>query len=417
VTWERPVPRTVASSTMTGAAPWSGSSSVDVGWTCTRRVDWHRSLLALERPDYAHRVVRRSTPIDLQIRTLIRRMARKNPTWVGRRIQAELRFLGYEVSPPSPSPNTCAGPSGPPSPAWRASLAAHRREIAAVDFFVVPPLAFRLLFGFVILRHDRRELLHIGVTDQPTATWAAQQIVHAFPDETGPTYLLPDRDAVYGADFQRRVERMGMRRVVIAPRAPWQNPFAQRVIGSIRRECLDSSSCSTNATRVACFARTSATTTLRGLTRVSVATAHAGARYIRSHPGVSSQSPRSAGFITATSAPPDRPPSPTARPTAIIRPGRSVMGRYRHLAYSQGRRPCRFRREPSQSLCETLRLGGSPFRPGQGFLVAFEREHQRQALAESSHISHGLQTTPFIGWTKVQYPNGVASTRVGTVKQ
>jgi hypothetical protein len=133
----------------------SGSSSVDVGWTCTRRVDWHRSLLALERPDYAHRVVRRSTPIDLQIRTLIRRMARKNPTWVGRRIQAELRFLGYEVSPPSPSPNTCAGPSGPPSPTWRASLAAHRREIAAVDFFVVPTLAFRLLFGFVILRHDR----------------------------------------------------------------------------------------------------------------------------------------------------------------------------------------------------------------------------------------------------------------------
>ena len=229
-------------------------------------------------------------------------MARKNPTWVGRRIQAELRFLGCEVSPPSPSPNTCAGPSGPPSPAWRASLAAHRREIAAVDFFVVPTLAFRPLFGFVILRHDRRELLHIGVTDQPTATWAAQQIVHAFPDETGPTYLLPDRDAVYGADFQRRVERMGIRQVVIAPRAPWQNPFAQRVIGSIRRECLDSSSCSTNATRVACFARTSATTTLRGLTRVSVATAHAGARYSRSHPGVSSQSPRSAGFITATSA-------------------------------------------------------------------------------------------------------------------
>jgi putative transposase len=110
---------------------------------------------------------------------------------------------------------------------------------ATVDFFVVPTLTFRLIFAFVILRHDRRELLHIGVTDQPTATWAAQQIVHVFPDETGPTYLLPDRDAVYGADFQRRVERMGIRQVVIAPRAPWQNPFAQRVIGSIRRECLD----------------------------------------------------------------------------------------------------------------------------------------------------------------------------------
>jgi putative transposase len=91
----------------------------------------------------------------------------------------------------------------------------------------------------VILRHDRRELIHIGVTDQPTAAWAAQQIVHAFPDETGPAYLLRDRDVIYSADFQRRVERMGIRQVVIAPRAPWQNPFAERVIGSIRRECLD----------------------------------------------------------------------------------------------------------------------------------------------------------------------------------
>jgi len=126
-----------------------------------------------------------------------------------------------------------------PSPTWRVFLAAHRHDIAAVDFFVVPSLTFRLLFGFVILRHDRRELLHIGVTDQPTAAWAARQIVHAFPDETGPAYLRRDRDAIFGADFQRRVERMGIRQVVIAARAPWQNPFAERVIGSIRRECLD----------------------------------------------------------------------------------------------------------------------------------------------------------------------------------
>jgi putative transposase len=88
-----------------------------------------------------------------------------------------------------------------------------------------------------VLRHHRREL-SIGVTDQPTAAWAAQQIVHAFPDETGPAYLLRDRDAICGADFQR-VERLGIRQVVIAPRAPWQNPVAERVIGSIRHECLD----------------------------------------------------------------------------------------------------------------------------------------------------------------------------------
>jgi putative transposase len=121
----------------------------------------------------------------------------------------------------------------------RAFLAAHRHDIAAVDFFVVPTLTFRLLFAFVILRHDRRELLHIGVTDQPTAARAAQQIVHTFPDETGPAYLLRDRDTIFGTDFQRRVERMGIGQVLIAPRAPWQNPFTERVIGSIRRECLD----------------------------------------------------------------------------------------------------------------------------------------------------------------------------------
>jgi putative transposase len=94
-------------------------------------------------------------------------------------------------------------------------------------------------FSAVISPSRSPRLLHIGVTDQPTAAWTAQQIVHAFPDETAPAYLLRDRDAIYDADFQRRVERMGIRQVVIAPRAPWQNPFAERVFGSIRRESLD----------------------------------------------------------------------------------------------------------------------------------------------------------------------------------
>jgi putative transposase len=177
-------------------------------------------------------------PIDLEIRRLIRRMARENPTWGRRRIQAELRFLGYEVAALTVT-KYMRRASRCPSPTWRAFLAAHRHDIAAIDFFVVPTLTFRLLFALVILHHDRRELVHIGVTDQPIAAWAAQQIVHSFPDETGPAYLLRDRDAIFGADFQRRVERMGIRQVVIAPRAPWQNPFAERVIGSIRRECLD----------------------------------------------------------------------------------------------------------------------------------------------------------------------------------
>jgi putative transposase len=103
----------------------------------------------------------------------------------------------------------------------------------------VPTLTFRLLFVFVMLRHERRELLHINVTDRPSAVWTAQQIIEAFPYSTAPKYLLRDRDGVYGKEFARRVEQMGIREVLIASRAPWQNPFAERVIGSIRRKCLD----------------------------------------------------------------------------------------------------------------------------------------------------------------------------------
>jgi len=130
-------------------------------------------------------------------------------------------------------------PSPRPSSTWRTFLEAHIGEIVTIDFFVVPTLTFHLLFGFLILRHNRRELVHVNVTDHPTAAWSAHQLVESFPEETAPTYLLRDRDAIYGEVFVRRVSGLGMTEVLIAPRAPWQNPFAERVIGSIRRECLD----------------------------------------------------------------------------------------------------------------------------------------------------------------------------------
>jgi putative transposase len=126
-----------------------------------------------------------------------------------------------------------------PSPTWRAFLATHAREIIAVDFFLVPTLTFRLLFVFIGLRHDRRELIYVNVTDHPTARWAARQLIEAFPEEIAPKYLLRDRDAIYGEVFTRCADKMGIRQVITAPRAPWQNPFVERVIGSIRRECLD----------------------------------------------------------------------------------------------------------------------------------------------------------------------------------
>jgi transposase InsO family protein len=162
-------------------------------------------------------------PLDQSLQELIRRMVRENPTWGRRRIQAELALLGYTVCDLTVA-KYMRRRSPRPSP---------------IDFFLVPTLTFRLLFAFIVLRHDRRQLLHVNVTDHPTAAWAAQQIAAAFAGQTPPAYLLRDRDGVYGEVFQRRLAEMGIRQILIAPRAPWQNPFAERVIGSIRRECLD----------------------------------------------------------------------------------------------------------------------------------------------------------------------------------
>ena len=127
----------------------------------------------------------------------------------------------------------------PPSQNWRTFLANHMKQTAAVDFFTVATITFRVLYVFVVLRHDRRRVVHFNVTSHPTARWAAQQIVEAFPFKDGPRFLLRDRDGIYGEHFSDRVEHMGIEEVLIAPRAPWQDPYVERLIGSIRRECLD----------------------------------------------------------------------------------------------------------------------------------------------------------------------------------
>jgi len=205
---------------------WVWLSRLWIGWRSTLVIvqpatvlAWHRRAFQLYWRWKSRRRPEGRPPIAQQLRNLIRRMASENPTWDRRRIQAELRFLGYEVA--------------------ELTIARYCHEIAAVDFFVVPTLTFRLLFGFVVLHHQPRELLHVNVTDHPTAAWAAQQLVETFPEETATKYLLRDRDAIYSDVFARRVKGLGMREILIAPRAPWQNPFAERVIGSIRRECLD----------------------------------------------------------------------------------------------------------------------------------------------------------------------------------
>jgi transposase InsO family protein len=128
---------------------------------------------------------------------------------------------------------------GPPSQEWRTFLCNHAPDIAAMDLFVVPTIGFSLLYAFVIVRLDRRNLVWINVTTNPTADWIARQMTEAFPWDDAPKYLIRDRDRIYGAVVTRRLRAMGIRDKPTAPASPWQNGFAERLIGSIRRECLD----------------------------------------------------------------------------------------------------------------------------------------------------------------------------------
>ena len=165
-------------------------------------------------------------------------MARANPLWGAPRIHGELQKLGLEISQATVSKYLVRRRT-PPSQTWRTFLANHVGTLVSVDFFIVPTVLFKVLFVFVVLAHDRRRVVHVNVTDTPTAQWTAQQLVEAFPWDTAPRYLLRDRDAVYGAVFSSRVRSLGIHEVKIAPRSPWQNPYVERLIGTLRRECLD----------------------------------------------------------------------------------------------------------------------------------------------------------------------------------
>jgi transposase InsO family protein len=176
--------------------------------------------------------------VDAAIRSLIRRMNEENTTWGAPRIQAELARLGHDVSQATVA-KYMKPRRGPPSQGWKTFLKNHMPETAAIDFFVVPTVTFRLLYGFVVLRHERRDIVHVAVTANPTAAWTSRQLTEAFPWDNVPRYLLRDRDGIYGEEFATRVQAMGIQEVVSAPRSPWQNPYVERVIGSIRRECLD----------------------------------------------------------------------------------------------------------------------------------------------------------------------------------
>ena len=173
-----------------------------------------------------------------KLRELIRNMSRANPLWGAPRVHGELAKLGISISQAAVSKYMVRHRT-PPSHTWRSFLDNHANDLVSLDFFTLPTATFRVLFVFIVLRHERRRIVHFNVTEHPSAEWTAQQMVDAFPWDTAPRYLVRDRDQTYGVYFDSRVDGLGMEQVLTAPRSPWQNPFVERMIGSIRRECLD----------------------------------------------------------------------------------------------------------------------------------------------------------------------------------
>jgi putative transposase len=224
---------------------WVWLSRLWSGWQHALAFVQPRTVIAWQKHRFrAHwrRLSQRGTPgrpaVSTEVRALIRDMWRSNPTWGSPRIVGELQKLGIDVAKSTvekyrPRSRT------PSSPTWKAFLKNHAKDLVSCDFFTVPTVTCKVLFVFVILAHERRRIVHFNLTEHPTAQWTAQQIVEAFPWDSAPRYLLRNRDAIYGAQFPHRVGNMGIEEVKIAPRSPWQNPYVDRLIGSIRRECLN----------------------------------------------------------------------------------------------------------------------------------------------------------------------------------
>jgi putative transposase len=221
---------------------WAWLSQRWHGWRAALHVVQPATVLAWHRRGFRlfwtwksrHRTGRPAVSPD--VRALIREMCTANPLWGAPRIHGELLKLGLTVSESTVAKYMRRHPR--PSQTWRTFLTNHASQIMAADFFVVTTVRFRLLFVLVILAHDRRRIVHVAVTAHPTAAWTAQQLRNAFPENEAPRYLLHDRDSVF-ADVATTIAGMDTHEVRTAPRSPWQNAYVERVIGSIRRECVD----------------------------------------------------------------------------------------------------------------------------------------------------------------------------------
>jgi putative transposase len=201
-------------------------------------VRWHRKGFSLYWT-WLSRQNRTGRPeTEREIRELIRKMANANSLWGSPRVHGELLKLGIDISERTVA-RLMPTRKKPPSQTWRAFLDNHISELVSIDFLTVPTATFRVLFVLVVLAHLRRRVIHFNVTEHPTALWTAEQIIQAFPDGTEPRYLLRDRDRVYGEEFRARVKAIGIEEVLTAPRIPWQSPFVERLIGTVRHDCLN----------------------------------------------------------------------------------------------------------------------------------------------------------------------------------
>ena len=217
---------------------WSGWRSALVIVQPGTVIAWHRKGFRLFWTwKVRHRQPGRPA-VPKDVRELIRRMSRENPLWGAPRIHGELLKLGIDISETSVGKYMLRRPK-PPSQTWRTFLENQVKTMVSVDFFTVPTIRFHILYVFLVLAHERRRILHFGVTAHPTAEWTAQQLREAFPWDTAPRYLLRDRDRIFGDCFTQQVRDMGIEPVLSAPRSPWQRAYVERVIGTLRRECLD----------------------------------------------------------------------------------------------------------------------------------------------------------------------------------
>jgi putative transposase len=201
-------------------------------------VRWHRKGFALYWTHLSKHCGSGRPGTGKEIRELIRKMANANPTWGSPRIHGELQKLGIKISERTVA-RLMPKNRKPPSQTWRTFLDNHVKDLVSIDFFVVPTATFRVLFVLVVLALDRRRVVHFNVTEHPTARWTGEQIIQSFPGGSEPRYLLRDRDSIYGSEFRERIRATGIEEIRTAPRSPWQNPFCERLIGSVRRDCLN----------------------------------------------------------------------------------------------------------------------------------------------------------------------------------